>query len=611
MVSSIFFTDLTADGWSIDGVKMTLVQIKNSILERLSIVELIGQTVALKRRGKRHVGLCPFHAEKTPSFNVFDDHYYCFGCRVSGDAINFVRKIQGTGFIETLHLLGEKCGVDTSPLSVGGKRGLSHKQLVETMSIAQTFFHQQIFSEDKGAVKAVDYLAKRGVEDSNIRHYRIGYAPATKNALRDHLVSNRVSLDTAVSLALLHRNGRDTWDFFSERIMLPIHNDRGQIVGFAGRDIAEKAQQVKYLNSRETQLFHKSRALFGIWHSAKAISEKKTALVVEGYFDWLTLQKAGIDNCVCCMGTALKESQLKLIKRYLNEVILIFDGDDAGVDASLAALKLAFAFPEIDIRVCQLPDKHDPDSYLREHGREKFDELLTQTHTVIDFAITNKLTKAKTIELPTIIHQEIVPILNRLDDNVHRGLLLNQVAQDSGLSLQDIDRLLKLPKDSKPQTTTTLKIYNWMRELLGHVYHAQPQELNIETLDNFAHEQLSLHPYLQVLWEDMITNLRDGKCNYQLNLLNNPQLPNEFPDKIVILLTELASERPAYHVKSRDEKIGILMKSHQHHLLKEKIDLLKQQLSRADYEHEMQLLREITALRELTDGKTEANPSPE
>ena len=590
---------------------MTLIQIKNSILERLSIVELIGQTVSLKRRGKRHVGLCPFHAEKTPSFTVFDDRYYCFGCRASGDVIDFVRKRQGTGFIETLHLLGDKCGIDTSQLNVGGKRGLSHKQLVETMSIAQNFFHQQIFSEDKGAIKAIDYLAKRGIEASDIRLYRIGYAPASKDTLREYLVSNRVSLDTAVSLALLHGKGRNTWNFFSERIMLPIHNDRGQIVGFAGRDIAAKQQQVKYLNSRETQLFHKSRALFGIWHSAQAIAEKKTALIVEGYFDWLTLRKAGIDNCVCCMGTTLKSSQLKLIKRYLNKVILIFDGDSAGVDASLAALKLVFAFPEIEIEVCQLPDKHDPDSYLREHGREKFDELLAQTHQVTDFAITNKLSKAKMVELPEIIHKEIVPILNKLDDDMQRGVLLNKIARDSGLSLQDIDRLIKLPENAKPQTVTTLKIHNWLRELLGHMYHAQPQELNIETLDNFAREQLSLHPYLQVLWEDMIANLRDEKCNYQLNLLNNPQIANEFPNKIIILLTELASERPAYQVKDRDEKIGILMKSYQHHLLKEKIDLLTQQLQRADYEHEMQLLREITSLREITDGKTEANPTPQ
>lgn len=596
--------------------QMTLMKIKDDILSRLSIVELIGQTVALKKRANRHLGLCPFHAEKSPSFTVFDDHYYCFGCHASGDIIDFVRKQHGSGFIETLHMLGEKCGVDTSSLKFGAKRGLNQKQLAEVMAVAQEFFHQQILSDNEGAAKAVAYLAERGFELADIKRYRIGYALNEKCALREYLKGKGVSLDTAVNLALLNRKGKNFWDFFIDRIMIPIHNERGQVVAFAGRVL--DSQQLKYLNSRETDLFHKSRTLFGLWHSAKAIADKKTVLVVEGYFDWLALQKVGINNCVSCMGTTLKDSQLKLIKRYLNKVILIFDGDGAGVDAALAALKLVFAFPEIDITVCQLPDKHDPDSYLREYGPEKFAELLTQTQGVIDFTITTRLDRATTRDMPTVIRKEIVPLLRKITDSVQLGILIDRVSHSSGLNHRSIEQLLKQQRSPRHQTinrqTTDQQpeimrpIKSWDRELFGHVYYAQPQELDIETLDKFEREELRFHPYLQVLWEEMVANLREGDCNYQLNLLSGLNDPKNYPAEILNLLAKLANDQLAYRVKDRNEKIATLVKCHKNNLLEEKINMLQRELNRSQNEDSIELLKEITALRGLARPTDKPRP---
>ena len=352
---------------------MSFTEIKHAIREKVSLAEVIGQSVSLKKTGGRYLGLCPFHEEKTPSFTVFDERYFCFGCKASGDVIDFVRKSNGSNFLEAVHFLGAKYGVNTDSLRQGKQNVAPRKSLYEAMAKAREFFHTNLNST--AGQQARTYLQQRGVSTEEIAHSKIGYALPTGFALKQHLLHEKVALKTAVEASLLNDKGKQG-DFFRNRIMFPIHDGSGHVIGFGGRTLAADGK-IKYLNSRENELFHKARVLFGLWHAAQAIAAQKTAIVVEGYFDWLALQRAGFKHCVACMGTAFTAAQLRLLQRHVEQVILLFDGDGAGLKAAQHAVPLAFAFPDLRIKIALLQGGHDPDSWLQEKGSAALQTLLT------------------------------------------------------------------------------------------------------------------------------------------------------------------------------------------------------------------------------------------
>ena len=572
---------------------MSFTEIKNAVREKAQLADLIGQSVNLKKTGGRYLGLCPFHEEKTPSFTVFDDRYFCFGCKASGDVIDFVRKTNGSNFIDAVHFLGAKYGIDTDSLNTNKKKTAPRQAMHEALLKARDFFHHNL--KTAAGQQALAYLRQRGVSDAEVAHSKIGYALPTPFALKEYLRQQGVAIATAVDASLLSDKG-NKGDFFRNRIMFPLQDARGQVVGFGGRS-RDRNSRIKYLNSRENELFHKSKVLFGLWHAAQAIAAQKTAIVVEGYFDWLALQRAGVAHCVACMGTALTAAQMRLLQRHIDQVILLFDGDRAGIEAARHALPLTFDFPQINIKAAQLVSGHDPDSLLQEQGTAALQQLLDQAEDVVEFSIIGKLRDQDVRNYPNVLRDEILPRLREIKDDMQRGTLIAQIAEYSGIPRDTIAQGLRKtrtrPTPATRPSSKTVPVSMWLLEFVGHLYYAEPQTLDSGKLQEFVQQELVIDPDWQTLLETMLDNLQQGTLNCA-----NDALPRD--DLAVVVKETLAQVSTSATLYSADhpQALAILMLMHKRKKLKEQIALLQKDLHRADEPRQRTLLPAIFALQQ-------------
>ncbi len=353
------------------GPGMISAHTKERILSVARIEEIIGQYVDLKKRGARYVGLCPFHKEKTPSFHVSPDRgiFKCFGCGKGGDVITFLMEHEKFTYPEALRFLADKYHIPVEESS----ENVADKQHRESMHIvlqfAERYFQQNLHEESEGQTVALPYLRERGIDDSIMHRFRLGYAIRQPDGLTRQARSMNYSLDLLQQAGLVvDRNGQLT-DFFHERIIFPVHNLSGKPVAFAGRTVRNDDKLPKYINSPETELYNKGQVLYGLYQARDAIRRLDECFVVEGYVDVLAMHQAGVENTVACSGSALTDEQIRLIKRFTSNVTLLFDGDAAGVKAAMLAVE-RLAGVDLNIRVVLLPDGHDPDSFYRHMGAE-------------------------------------------------------------------------------------------------------------------------------------------------------------------------------------------------------------------------------------------------
>ena len=352
------------------------------------IVDIIGECVSLKRAGANMKGLCPFHAEKTPSFmvNPARQSFHCFGCGEGGDVFSFMMKYYNLTFPEALKQLAQRYHI-TLPekpfTSEDGAKAEKRQNLFDANERAARMYHEYLLSH-AGAAQARTYLQKREISPEMIKRFTLGYAPPGWDFLSTKVSKSSVSLADAEEAGLLVRKERGGfYDRFRDRILFPIADLTGRIVGFGGRILGEG--EPKYLNTPETMIFDKSRLLFGLYQHRDAIRKTRQAVVVEGNFDLLSLAAHGLDNVVAPLGTALTQTQIRLLKGYADEVILLFDGDAAGIKAAMRAVPL-FLAEQVAARVALLPAMHDPDSYVRAHGREGLEKYLVAALPLLEFA---------------------------------------------------------------------------------------------------------------------------------------------------------------------------------------------------------------------------------
>ncbi len=566
---------------------MGFAEIKNAIREKTPLTALIGQTVALKKTGGRYLGLCPFHEEKTPSFTVFDDRYFCFGCKASGDAIDFVRQTSGSNFLDAVHFLGAKYGVDTASLRHNKQKTAPRQAMHEVLLKARDFFHRNL--KTAAGRQALAYLQQRGVSEAEIEHGKLGYAPSTGAALQAYLRQQGVARTIAVAASLLTAKG----DFFRHRIMFPLHDGRGRVIGFGGRTL-DPNNRIKYLNSRENELFHKARVLFGLWHAAPAIAAHRTVIVVEGYFDWLALRREGIEHCVACMGTALTAAQMRLLQRHIDTAILLFDGDRAGLEAARHALPLAFAFPHLSLRAAQLASGHDPDSLLQEKGKEALQQLLATAEDVVEFSIIGKLRDRDARHYPNLLREEIFPLLRAIEDDMQRGTLIAQIAEHSGIARDVIEKGWRRIRSKPPAVPrhATRPVSMWMLEFIGHLYYAVPQTLAVDVLQTFVQQELELAVPWQTLVAAMLANLQRGTPN----CTNNALAEDELTTAVRETLTQVRNS-PALYDTDHQQALATLIRLHKKKKLTEQILLLQRDLRRADEPRQRELLPAVSALQ--------------
>ena len=410
-------------------------EIINQVREATDIVDLISNYLTLKRSGKGYIGLCPFHSDTSPSFHVNPETqlYYCFGCQKGGNVFNFLMEMEKMSFKEALEFLAEKAGIPL-PRSKNDYAFEKEKEALYFVNRwAANFFYKNLFSPQ--GKSALTYLSRRGISSEMIKTFGLGYSLPGWDTLIKQAEKDAVSVDMLLKAGLIIRkpNG-GSYDRFRGRFMIPIVNLYKKVLGFGARLIQDDPNQPKYLNSPETPIFQKGNILFGLYQSRLTIQKKDQAIFVEGYTDLITLFQAGIKNVVATAGTALTPYQARLIRRFTNNVVLLYDADTAG---SLAAMRGADIFldEDMDVKIITLPVGTDPDSYIRDFGAEKFRELLKHANSLIQFKINTliqRYDRATSQGLTTIIN-ELLRSIVRIKNNIKQNIAVKEIAEYFGL----------------------------------------------------------------------------------------------------------------------------------------------------------------------------------
>ena len=364
--------------------KQVIEEIKNNA----NIVEVIGDVISLQKAGRNYLGLCPFHGEKTPSFNVVEDKqfYHCFGCGRSGDVFKFIEEYQGVSFMEAVQLLGERVGIQlTMPVPSRPQQVSPHQALYDMHEEAARFYHAILMTTKMGE-EARDYLYKRGLTDEVLKHFQIGLAPAERTYLYQRLADKFEEKDLLDSGLFYLSDGNQFHDTFFGRIIFPLTNDKGQVIAFSGRIWQETDNQTaKYKNSRSTSIFNKSYELYHLDKAKKGTGKIPELYLMEGFMDVIAAYRAGIENAVASMGTALSREHVEHLKRLTQKLVLVYDGDKAGQAATLKALD---EIGDMPVQIVSMPDNLDPDEYLQKNGPEDLAYLLTKTRiSPIEFYI--------------------------------------------------------------------------------------------------------------------------------------------------------------------------------------------------------------------------------
>ena len=430
------------------GSNDTWEDITARIKEQADIVQIIGEHVELKRSGVRFLGLCPFHGEKTPSFSVHggQQFFHCFGCGESGDVFSFVMKQQGLDFPEAMRLLAEKYHIEL-PRRRRSKedeeRMNKREQLFKVNEVAAGYFSTYL-KESEGAAVAREYLAKRGVSHEIQMKFCIGYAPDVDTVGWNFLGSKFKGADhkAAVDAGLLvARETGGSYDRFRDRIVFPIYNIGGQVCGFGGRIVGEG--QPKYLNSSESAVFNKSNSLLGLYQQKEQVRKLNRAIFVEGNFDLVSLVANGCENVVAPLGTALTREQLRMVKRFTEEVTLLFDGDEAGVKAAARCVPF-FLAEQITGKVAVLPPGHDPDTFVREEGLTALNSLLDNAENLPEFVLGHWVKQyGLGLDGKRRIVEELKPLLAAAVSPLQRAVFLSHFAEELGMQLRDLERHLE------------------------------------------------------------------------------------------------------------------------------------------------------------------------
>ncbi len=364
---------------------------KTLVLAATDIVELIGQSVALKRRGKDFVGLCPFHQEKTPSFHVSPGKQYfiCYGCKAGGNAIDFVIKRDRVEFIDALKTLAQRANIELPKFGVSKEKSSERQQLLEAHSAACAFFEKLLLHPETGQA-ARAYLSERGFDSDSIKRFQIGFAPMGWDGLIKSPVGKKFSPPILARGGLVKEKANDHgdvvshYDTFRNRLMFPIRDEAGRVIAFGGRVMPGSEDPAKYLNSPETPLFSKSRTVFGLDLARQRIVETRTVAVVEGYTDVVMAHQYGVTNVVSVLGTALTEQHVGILRRFADRIVLLFDPDTAG-DAAVDRAVGLFLTQPVEIAIAALPDDLDPDEFVMKNGAAAFEEVLSKAADALTF----------------------------------------------------------------------------------------------------------------------------------------------------------------------------------------------------------------------------------
>jgi DNA primase len=542
---------------------------QNSIEQLLNVVnieDVVGDFVALKRSGPRYKGCCPFHDEKTPSFVVSPSIgiYKCFGCQKGGNAIQFMMDIENLNFVEAAKSLAKRFGVELEETHVENQDAHQEAQrqresIQAAVDFAQGFFVSQLFDGEEGKSIGLPYFKERGFTVETIKKWGLGYSPESWEALAGHSKVKGFHAEVMVQAGLLKLRDNGThYDLFRHRVMFSIYSVTGKVIAFAGRKMSSTDPSPKYVNSPETELYKKSDVLFGLFQAKNAIKKADKVYMTEGYTDVITLSQAGIENVVASSGTALTPGQIKLLKRFTDNVTVVYDGDAAGIKASIRGIDLLLQ-DGLNVRVVSLPEGQDPDSFCQQLGGDAFQAYLNENEqTFIHFKAKLLIDESKHDPLKkSDAVREILRSVSLITDGLKRSTLTRDLSQicemEESVLVQELGHLIRQQKAKEEQAFVS-QIASITHEMgVGMPAPAKPATTE-------HHQELAVFKLLLLYGNVALSEA--GETVYTVmveKVLNDPDLPFE-NDLAVRLISEAAQleawPEKEYFINHRDSEIA-------------------------------------------------------
>ena len=453
-------------------------QVSNELIDEIrrdnDVVDIVGEYVQLKKQGRNYFGLCPFHSENTPSFSVNQEKqiFHCFGCGKGGNVITFMMEVEGFNFYQALQHLANKSGHTIPQLQHAQQQTNNHEQ--QTVLNAYewlTKLYHHLLRRTKDGKEAKEYLHERGFTDETINEFQIGYSPKVKDFVVQFLEKKGIHRQIMVKAGLLKATeSNDYVDRFQGRVIFPISNHLSKTIGFGGRSLTD-GQEPKYLNSPESSLFQKSKLLFNFDKARSEIRKREEVILMEGYADVIMAYQSGLKNTVASLGTSLTDSHANLLRRYVDNVIICYDGDEAGINASYKALQL-LRKTGCNVKVTVIPDGLDPDQYIRDYGKDQFQQLvyhqsMTEMQFIMyyfrkDFRLSQEGERLKYVE-------KVLGQIALLETSIERDYYLRELAEEFKLSLDSLkeDLSQRMQKSTKSDDN---------KRLLGNTNGGYPQQ---------------------------------------------------------------------------------------------------------------------------------------
>jgi DNA primase len=622
----------------------------DKIIETSRIEEVVGDFVSLKRRGTSMIGLCPFHNERTPSFHVSvaKGIYKCFGCGQGGDSVRFIMEHEKATYPEALRYLANKYSIEVAEVenspeekAVNDRR----ESLYIVSGFAAKYFHEQMMETEEGKTIGLSYFKERGFRDDIIKKFELGYSPDVWDALTQQAVKEGYSLQFLEETGLtIRKDNEKLYDRFRGRVMFPIHSFTGRIIGFGGRTLKTDKAVPKYVNSPESDIYHKSNVLYGLFFAKKAIRDEDNCYLVEGYADVLSVHQAGVENVVASSGTSLTIEQIRLIGRFTKNITILYDGDEAGIKASLRGLDMILE-EGLNVKVVLFPDGHDPDSYVQKFGSSAFkthieqnkkDFILYKTGILLKDAGNDPIKRAGII-------REVVESIAKIPDGIKASVFVRECSSllqiEERVLISELNKihLSKAKKDnsnySAPQPMEAP--IEALAPSLGGISDGddkQEKEI-IRLLLNYGHEL--------VQWDDItdtyiapyiIANLADVSfdnplCNRILDeykkALENGSLPSEqdfikhadheIADLAIAMVSSpyILSEnwyaKRKIYVRNESENLRATILGGIFHLKKRKVDLILKKIRddiqlETDADNQAILMRHYLQVKEVEKG---------
>ena len=471
----------------------------DDIRERTDIVEVIGGVLDLKRAGRNFKGLCPFHGEKTPSFMVSPEKqiYHCFGCGKGGNVYSFLMEYEGVGFVEAVKELAGPLNIDVDRYLTGGEDRSRFDPFYRAMEFAQIHFRTGLAE----STEASEYLERRGFGRELVEKYRIGFAGSSWESLYKAATEAGIMKDTLLEMGLIMRSRGSTGyrDYFRNRIIFPIRNLPGRVVGFAGRVLDNS--EPKYLNSMENPIYHKGKILYGLDQTKDDIRKSKSALIVEGYVDHLMLWQSGITNICAVCGTSLTEDQSRLLARYAKRIYIINDGDRAGIRAAVRAAD-QLVIEGLDTSIVILPENEDPDSFIRKEGVEALRKLMSSAPDYFHYLHGEAWKGTRTASRKRQVVEHLLATVSRVDDGVRKEILLQEISGLFEIPVATLRSSLKPGRKRKPSVERSVRPTVTKREENQKVMFRialTRADLAAMVVDNIIEEDLDGENYRKLL----------------------------------------------------------------------------------------------------------------